>query len=172
MPLSLRRTKIYRAAQMLGKGRRIMRVKEKLKALRNEMATKKIHAYWIPNTDAHQNEYVPDFWQRRSWLTGFTGSAGDAIITSKHGGLWTDGRYFLQAHEELRGSSIKLYKMGLPGVPTRIEFLEGELAPGKNLGFDPRLTPISLYKTFRTVAKKNRCQTGLDGSEFGGQDLG
>ena len=93
-------------------------IKERLKQLRGLMKKAGMDAYYIPSTDPHQSEYVPACWQRRQWLSGFTGSAGDLVVTRTTAGLWTDGRYFLQAAEELRGTGIKLFKMGNPGVPT------------------------------------------------------
>jgi Xaa-Pro aminopeptidase len=133
-----------------------MHVKEKLKALRAEMKKRGVHCYWVPSTDAHQNEYLPDFWQRRSWLTGFTGSAGNALITQTSAGVWTDARYFLQAQEQLRGTGIKLYRMGEAKVPTILEFLEAELDENKTFGFDPKLVSISQYRRFLEVAKNRK----------------
>lgn len=98
-----------------------------------------VDAYLVPSTDPHQSEYVPDCWQRRQWLSGFTGSAGDLLVTEKTAGLWTDGRYFLQAEQELRGSSIKLMKQGVVGTPTIAEWLGKNMKQGQALGVDPRL---------------------------------
>src|ERR1043165_6571842 len=97
-----------------------------------------VHAYLIPSSDPHQSEYVPACWQRRPWISGFTGSAGDVLVTLRDAGLWTDGRYFLQAANELAGSGVKLYRMGQPGVPTLNEYLEKNLAKGETLGIDPQ----------------------------------
>ena len=67
---------------------------ERVAALRRLMRREGLHAYLVPSTDPHQSEYVPDCWRRRAWLTGFSGSAGDALVTLREAGLWTDGRYF------------------------------------------------------------------------------
>ncbi|MBD3336802.1 MAG: aminopeptidase P family protein, partial [Candidatus Eisenbacteria bacterium] len=91
-----------------------MQTRKKLARLRELMKQHEVAAYLVPSTDPHMNEYVPDCWQRRRWLSGFTGSAGDVLVTSREAGLWTDGRYFLQAEEELKGSGIRLFRSGQP----------------------------------------------------------
>jgi Xaa-Pro aminopeptidase len=121
-----------------------MIAREKVEALRSLMRKRKVAAYLVPNTDAHQSEYVPSCWRRRPWLSHFTGSAGDVVVTLDEAGLWTDGRYFLQAEEELRGSGIKLFRMGDPGVPAIEEFLASRLKRGDILGADPQV--VSLHR--------------------------
>ena len=86
----------------------MMKTTDKLAALRERMKRHKLAAYLVPSTDAHQSEYVPECWQRRAWLSGFSGSAGDVVVTRDDAGLWTDGRYFLQAAEQLRGRETKI----------------------------------------------------------------
>jgi len=113
--------------------------RQKLRQLRELMARSGVEAYLVPSTDPHQSEYVPVCWQRRQWLSGFTGSAGDLLVTSKTAGLWTDGRYFLQASEELRGSGIKLMKQGIVGTPSIAEWVARNLAQGQVLAADPRV---------------------------------
>jgi Xaa-Pro aminopeptidase len=98
-----------------------------------------IQAYVIPSSDPHQSEYVPEFWRRRAFLTNFTGSAGDALVTMKTAGLWTDSRYYLQAERELRGSGFTLFKWGMPEVPSWQEWAAKNLKSGEMLGFDPQL---------------------------------
>lgn len=119
-----------------------MTTKQKIEALRGLMKERGLDAYLIPTTDAHQSEYVPACWQRRAWSSGFTGSAGDLVVTRDEAGLWTDGRYFLQAASELRGSGIRLYKMGQHGVPTIQEFLAKKLTAGQVVGIDPRVVSL------------------------------
>ena len=106
--------------------------------LRNEMAKRGIDAYLVPTDDFHASEYVGDFFKCREYITGFTGSAGTAVIMNDTAGLWTDGRYFLQAASELEGSGIRLYRSGEPDVPTVHEFLKDKLVKGQCLGFDGR----------------------------------
>jgi Xaa-Pro aminopeptidase len=103
------------------------------------MKERSIQAYLIPSSDPHQSEHVPEFWRRRAFLTGFIGSSGDALVTMKAAGLWTDSRYYLQAERELRNSEFTLFKWGMPGVPSWQEWAAGNLKPGAALGLDPRL---------------------------------
>ena len=102
------------------------------------MKEKKIDAYLVPTDDFHGSEYVGDYFKCRKYITGFTGSAGTAIITQDMAGLWTDGRYFIQAADQLRDTTIELFKSGEPGVPTVHQFLNDKLEDGMCLGFDGR----------------------------------
>lgn len=115
-----------------------MTIKQKLNALRILMKEKKIDAYLVPTDDFHGSEYVGDYFKCRKYITGFTGSAGTAIITQDMAGLWTDGRYFIQAADQLRDTTIELFKSGEPGVPTVHQFLNDKLEEGMCLGFDGR----------------------------------
>ncbi|GAA0104207.1 aminopeptidase P family protein [Paraclostridium sordellii] len=114
-------------------------IKERLAKLREYMSEKNIDAYIIPSSDNHQSEYVGDHFKCREFISGFTGSAGTVVVTMEEAGLWTDGRYFIQAEKELEGSTIKLFKMGEEGVPTTEEYLYESLKDGKTLGFDGRV---------------------------------
>lgn len=122
---------------MLGRHKK-MTIKEKLTALRILMKEKKIDAYLVPTDDFHGSEYVGDYFKCRKYITGFTGSAGTAIITQDMAGLWTDGRYFIQAADQLRDTTIELFRSGEPGVPTVHQFLNDKLEEGMCLGFDGR----------------------------------
>lgn len=115
-----------------------MTAKEKIDALRQEMKKENMAAYYVPTDDFHGSEYVSDHFKCREYLSGFTGSAGVLVITEDFAGLWTDGRYFIQAKEQLEGSGIELMKIGEPVVPTAVEFLAKTLNPGDKLGFDGR----------------------------------
>lgn len=115
-----------------------MTIKQKLNALRILMKEKKIDAYLVPTDDFHGSEYVGDYFKCRKYITGFTGSAGTAIITQDMAGLWTDGRYFIQAADQLRDTTIELFKSGEPGVLTVHQFLNDKLEEGMCLGFDGR----------------------------------
>src|SRR5947207_14966091 len=117
-------------------------IKKRIQALRAKMREHGIHAYLIPSSDPHQSEYVPECWQRRPWISGFTGSMGDVLVTLRDAGLWADGRYYLQADAELAGSGIRLFRMGQPGVPTLNEFLEKNLEKGQALGIDSQTVSI------------------------------
>ncbi|MEE1314428.1 MAG: aminopeptidase P family protein [Faecalimonas sp.] len=125
-----------------------MRPTEKIRKLQTLMKEKQIDAYLVPSADNHQSEYVGEHFKSRAFLTGFTGSAGTAVITQKEAGLWTDGRYFIQAEQELAGSGITLYKMGNLGVPTVEEYLDTALPNGGVLGFDGRVISMADGKRY------------------------
>jgi Xaa-Pro aminopeptidase len=112
---------------------------DKIEKLRRLMRKHNIQAYLVPGSDPHQSEYVPEFWKRRTFITGFTGSAGDALVTLKNAGLWTDSRYFLPAERELHGKGFALFRWGSPGVPSWQEWAARNLKPGDSLGLDPQL---------------------------------
>lgn len=109
---------------------------ERLALLRKEMKAAGLSAYIIPSSDAHLSEYTPDRFKSRAWISGFNGSAGTVVVTLDKAGLWTDSRYFLQAGEQLKDSSIELFKMGVPDVPTIEGFLAAELPAGSVVGAD------------------------------------
>jgi len=109
---------------------------ERITALRKIMREHQIEAYIISGSDPHMSEYPADRWKTRQWISGFTGSAGTVVITADKAGLWTDSRYFLQATEQLQGSGIELYKLGLPETPSIPEFLLMELKEGQTVGLD------------------------------------
>lgn len=115
-----------------------MKITERLNVLRELMKEKKIDAYLVPTDDFHGSEYVGDYFKCRKYITGFTGSAGTAVIMQDMAGLWTDGRYFIQAADQLRGSTIELFRSGEPGVPTVHQFLAEKLEKSMCLGFDGR----------------------------------
>ncbi|PID69793.1 MAG: Xaa-Pro aminopeptidase, partial [Flavobacteriales bacterium] len=100
-----------------------MKTIEKLAELRKIMLAKSIDAFVVYSADPHMSEYLPTEWQERSWLSGFTGSAGFVVVTKDKAGLWTDGRYFVQANKELEGSTIELMKMGVEGTPDYIDWI-------------------------------------------------
>ncbi|MBD5542127.1 MAG: aminopeptidase P family protein [Lachnospiraceae bacterium] len=115
-----------------------MTTNEKINALRQEMKKENMAAYYVPTDDFHGSEYVSDYFKCREYLSGFTGSAGVLVVTDDFAGLWTDGRYFIQAQQQLENTEIQLMKMGEPGVPTIEEFLAENLESGDKLGFDGR----------------------------------
>ncbi len=117
----------------------MMKVKDRVSKLRELMKEKNIDAYIIPSSDSHQSEYVGDYFKSREFISGFTGSAGTVIVTQEEAGLWTDGRYFIQAEAQLEGSTVKLFKMAQEGVPTTAEYLYDNIPKGGTLGFDGRV---------------------------------
>ena len=128
----------------------------KIGQLRDRMKELGIDEYLVPTADFHESEYVGEFFKCRHFLTGFNGTAGTAVITMDKAGLWTDGRYFVQAEEQLSGSEIKLYRMGEPEFPTLDEFLEEELPVDGCLGFDGRVVNSELgYGLQNLLQEKN-----------------
>ena len=117
-------------------------IKQRIEKIRNLMKEKNIYAYIVPSSDYHQSEYVGDYFKSREFMSGFTGSAGTLIISMDEAGLWTDGRYFIQAENELKDSGIKLFKMGEEGVPTIEEYLLEKLPKNSTLGFDGRVMSV------------------------------
>lgn len=126
-------------------------IKQRIEKIRDLMKEKMIYAYIVPSSDYHQSEYVGDYFKSREFMSGFTGSAGTLIISMDEAGLWTDGRYFIQAENELKDSGIKLFKMGEEGVPTIEEYLLEKLPKDSTLGFDGRVMSV---KEGQSIASK------------------
>lgn len=141
-----------------------MSVKTRVSELRALMREKGFDVYIVPSADYHQSEYVGEYFKARSFLTGFTGSAGTAVVTDREAGLWTDGRYFIQAEKELEGSGIKLFKIGIPGMPTMREYVESVMPDSGTLGFDGRLIAMREGQEYEKLlaAKKASIKYGYD----------
>ena len=131
-------------------------IKERIAALRAKMKEHGVDAYLVPTSDFHNSEYVGDYFKCRSYLSGFTGSAGSLVVTADMAGLWTDGRYFLQAADQLEGTGIDLFKMGEEGVPTIHDFLVDKMGEGQCVGFDGR----TLSKSFAAGLEKDLAGKG------------
>ncbi|MCI1956362.1 MAG: aminopeptidase P family protein [Oscillospiraceae bacterium] len=129
----------------------MQKITERIAALRGEMKKAGVSAYLIPSADPHLSEYTPAHWQARKYFSGFTGSAGMLAVTETKSGLWTDGRYFIQAERELSGTGIRLFRMGVKHVPSCPEFLKGELAPGQTVGLDGSLFSAADVKKLRLL---------------------
>lgn len=110
--------------------------------------------YIIPSSDAHQSEYVAEYWQSRAWISGFTGSVGTVVITANKACLWVDGRYHVQAEKQLKGSEFILMKQGLQGVPSFIEWIQEELLEGQTVGFDGNVIACSIYEELIKIGEK------------------
>lgn len=130
-------------------------IKDRIEKLRKVMRENGIDVYYIPTNDFHGSEYVGDYFKCRKYITGFTGSAGTAVITMDDARLWTDGRYFIQAAAELSGSGITLMKMGQPDVPTIKEYLSDIMKPGQVLGFDGRCVDYKYAISLEELLHKN-----------------
>lgn len=141
-----------------------MNSNEKIAQLRYKMKQKGIQAYVIPSADPHMSEYVARHWKSRAYFSGFDGSAGTLVVTEKESGLWTDGRYFIQAEAQLAGSEIKLFKMAEKGVPTFTEYIEKSLNAHETLGIDGRLFAAETVKAMKKKFKVKAIQidTGVD----------
>ncbi|MCM1569317.1 MAG: aminopeptidase P family protein [Roseburia sp.] len=130
-------------------------IQERLTRLRQVMAEKEIAYYIIPTADFHASEYVNDYFKVREYFCGFTGSNGTLLVWREGAGLWTDGRYFIQAEKELAGTGVTLYRMQEEGVPTIEEFLEERMEEGQSLGFDGRVISVKAGRSFeKRLAKK------------------
>ena len=121
--------------------------------MRKVMREESITAYLVPSSDPHQSEYVPSRWQRRAWLSGFSGSAGEVLVVLRGAGLWTDGRYHLQAENELGGSGIRLFRAGQPDVPSIEQHLGQSLAKGDVLGVDPKVVSASRAQSLKAAVE-------------------
>ena len=131
-----------------------MEITERVQKLRNFMKANQIDICVIPTSDYHQSEYVGAHFKLREYLTGFTGSAGTAVFTRTKAGLWTDGRYFIQAAQQLAGTGITLYRMGEPKVESVEEFLEQELCEGGRIGIDGRTVDVDTGCRYKKIAEK------------------
>lgn len=131
-------------------------MKERIEALRVMMNNNNIDIYLVPTADFHQSEYVGEYFKCRNYLSGFTGSAGTLVVTSKEAGLWTDGRYFIQAEGELKESIIDLYRMGEENVPTVSEFIQEHLKEGQTLGFDGRVVSFERGEELEKIVKEKK----------------
>jgi len=114
-------------------------IRERIIKLRELMKKRGIDVYVVPSSDYHQSEYVGEYFKSREFISGFTGSAGTIVVTENEAGLWTDGRYFIQAEKQLKESTITLFKMGEENVPTYIEYIGKNLENGQCLGFDGKV---------------------------------
>lgn len=128
-------------------------VQERIEKLRRRMKEEGISVYLISTADFHGSEYVGDYFKERAFMSGFTGSAGTLIVTMEEAGLWTDGRYFIQAARQLEGSGIVLRRMGEEGVPTVDEYLKSVLKDGGCLGFDGRTISVKEGLSWEETAK-------------------
>ena len=124
-------------------------ITERIGRLRQCMREQSLSAFIIPSTDPHSGEYVPDHWKTREWVSGFTGSAGTAVITLDDAALWTDSRYFLQAADQLDGTGIRLMKDRLPDTPSIPEWLGQSLSPGAVVGVDGWVNTIGETQALR-----------------------
>lgn len=138
-------------------------IKERIHALRMTFRPNNIKAFIIPSTDPHLSEYVAPYWMSREWISGFTGSAGTAVILMDKAGLWTDSRYFLQAEKELEGSGITLYKEMLPETPSITKFLCQNLKPGESVSIDGKMFSVQQVEQMKEDLTPYQLQVNLFG---------
>ncbi|WP_283675804.1 aminopeptidase P family protein [Clostridium perfringens] len=139
-----------------------MKVTERLEKLRKIMKDKGIDYYIIPSEDAHQSEYVCEHYRGRAYMSGFTGSAGTLLVGLENGILWTDGRYFIQALDELKGSGIEMFKMRIPGWPSLLEWLKENAKAGETIAFDGKVFSVGEYKDFKKLEEENNINIKID----------
>ncbi len=131
------------------------KVRARVDALRAHLQGEGVHATIIPTADPHQSEYVPLCWRRREWISGFTGSAGTAVVTTEKAGLWADSRYWIQGETELDPETYELFRMGKPDVLSPTRWLGEELGPGQVVGVDPRVLSLAAAKDLESVAERS-----------------
>lgn len=129
-------------------------IEARLADLRKVMKEEDIQCYIIPTSDYHDSEYVSEHFMIRKYFSGFTGSAGTLVVWRDRAALFTDGRYFIQAERELKGSGITLMKMGEPKVPTIRDYVEQELCEGENIGFDGRVMTAEEGEKYEKIADR------------------
>ncbi|WP_026670234.1 aminopeptidase P family protein [Butyrivibrio sp. AE3006] len=137
-------------------------IKERLSALRAKMEENGIDYYLMPTSDYHNSEYAADFFKVREFFCGFTGSNGTLVVSKKWAGMWTDGRYFIQAEREMKGTGVTLYRMGEEGVPTIKEYLKDNMKAGEVLGFDGKVVPAVEGLSYEKALKKIQAKVKYD----------
>jgi Xaa-Pro aminopeptidase len=136
--------------------------KEKLAQIRGSMKERGIDAYIIPVNDPHLGEYVPEHWRIIAWLTGFTGSAANVVVTDSFAGLWTDSRYFIQATDQLSGSGFELVKLKIPHTPEYITWLKDNLKEGSTIAVNGRVISVSLVKVMEIEFERKKFTLSTD----------
>lgn len=128
-------------------------INDRISKLREILIEKSIDAYIIPSSDDHQSEYVGEYFKSRQWISGFTGSAGTVVVTPKSSELWADGRYHIQAANQIKGTEINLHKLGLQGVKNHVEWLQDTLKEGSKVSFNSKVISVSAFKDMQSKFK-------------------
>ncbi len=137
-------------------------IQARIGQLRDAMRSAGVDAVIIPQTDPHQGEYLASHWQVRRWLSGFTGSAGDLLVTSDEAFVWADSRYWLQSAQQLEGTGIGVMEDGKPETPAMVDYICRELEPGATVGIDGMLFSINATKALRGKLKANGIALKVD----------
>ena len=127
---------------------------QRIEVLRERMRKEQIDFYLIPTADDHASEYVSNYYKVRNYYAGFTGSAGSLLIGMDMAGLWTDGRYYIQAENQLEGSQVTLFRMGSAGVPSVLEYLTEQMPNGGTLAFDGQVVDLAQGKQYEAMMQK------------------
>ncbi|MDU3723197.1 MAG: aminopeptidase P family N-terminal domain-containing protein, partial [Clostridium celatum] len=135
---------------------------DKLLELRKIMNIKGINHYIITSSDPHQSEYVAEYYKGRAYISGFTGSAGTLLVSEDSAKLWTDGRYFIQAENQLKGTGIDLMKMNEKGYPTLNEWIENNVNENENVGFYGSCYSCNDYKKLLEISRKNKFNIAME----------
>ncbi len=132
------------------------KIQNRIAALRTEMKNLGLDALYISGTDPHASEYLPERWQTRSFISGFTGSFGIVVVTATEAGLWTDTRYFIQAEEQLKGTGITMHKLRVPDAVSPENWLAGKLVAGNTVGIDTQTISVAGFRNLqKALAKKD-----------------
>ncbi|TVR05289.1 MAG: aminopeptidase P family protein [Spirochaetaceae bacterium] len=129
-------------------------IADRIDSLRAYMGNRGFHAWIVPSTDPHLGEYLPARWQARSWISGFSGSAGTIVVTADGAGLWTDSRYYLEAEQALQGSGIELHRLGMPGVMDYPAWLAKTLPAESVVGVAAETIALSAFRTLESVLRR------------------
>ncbi len=135
---------------------------DRLTALRGVMRENGVDWYMVPTADFHNSEYVDDYFKVREYLCNFSGSNGTLLVGQNEAGLWTDGRYFIQAERELAGTGVTLYRMLEEGVPEKEDFLAQRMEEGQTLGFDGRVVDTKFGQKLEKKLKEKKIRFVYD----------
>lgn len=133
-----------------------LEIAARLQQLRQLLQEQNLDGFWVPSADEHLNEYLLEYRKRRQWITGFTGSVGDALISRDRAWLWVDPRYHEQAEREVDPNLFTVIKGGLPDQPSLMEIVE-ELGSGFRLGVDPFTVSVATYRQLQAHAQAGEC---------------
>lgn len=134
-------------------------IAERLELLREELRREHLSAFVFPTTDPHNSEYTADHWKGREWISGFTGSAGTAVVTLQSAALWTDSRYFIQAAEQLKGTEFQLMRLKIAGTPTIAEWIASELSTlnaqsSTEIGMDGMVNTVAAVEEMKEALRQ------------------
>ncbi|HCV3137650.1 TPA: aminopeptidase P family protein [Acinetobacter baumannii] len=132
----------------------VLTVPEKLAKLRELMTNQSIDALVVMSADPHMSEYLPDYWKARQWLSGFSGSVGTLVVTQNFAGLWADGRYWVQAEQQLAETGFQLQKLTSDESSTHLAWIEKNLPAGSVISVNGQTLSIQQFKALENTAKQ------------------